>query len=127
MILFGEPDGGFAEVQISAVEHVGTDFDELTDHGAVLMCESIRSTYTDYGYDVASVDMYDAPEGHRFVRAVVSYAHEEGYQETMVEYLTCQAGYSVSIVLYPGGIALTESQLLCAELLADSMWVTAVN
>lgn len=127
MMFFGDAQSGTVEVQVIASETVETDFDELNEYGEELMCEGYRTLYTDYGYDVASVEVYWAPEGHRFIRSDVSYIGETGLTEYMTEYVTCQAGYTVSIILYPYEGELTEEQRLAGELLADSLWITAAD
>ncbi|MBQ7848533.1 MAG: hypothetical protein IJ343_02270 [Clostridia bacterium] len=127
MIFFGNAEEGTVEVQVIAAETVETDFDELSEYGEEMLCESFRKSYIDYGYDVASVESYWAPEGHRFIRIEASWMGELGVREYLTEYMTCQAGYTVSILLYPYEGELTESQRLAGELLADSLWITPVS
>lgn len=115
------------EVQISAVRTVETDFDEMNEFGETLMCESFMAYYTDMGYDVASVDVYHAADGHTFVRSMMSFTYEDGYVEGMVEYLTCQAGYSVSIVVFPFEGMPAQEHIAIGDELADSMWITATE
>lgn len=118
-------DALMTEVQIGATATVETDFDEMNDFGETLMCESFRSYYADMGYDVASVDIYHAEDGHKFVRSVMSYTYEDGYVEAQIEYLTCQAGYSVSIVVFPYEGMPTEDHMAIGDALADSLWIMA--
>ena len=115
------------EVQVCAEPTVDTDFDEMTEFGEVTMCESFRTYYSDMGYEVASVEMYYAADGHRFVRTIAAYTYEDGYVEHMVEYLTCQAGYSVSIILFPYEGAPTAAQIALGDAIADSLWITAAD
>lgn len=115
------------ELQVSAYPTVETDFDEMNEFGETVMCEDFQYFYTDMGYDVVSVESYLAPEGHRFIRSILSYTYEDGMVEHMVEYLTCQAGYTVAITLYPYEGAPTEEQIALAESVADSLWVKATE
>lgn len=113
------------EVQISASATVETDFDEMNEFGETLMCESFQNYYVDMGYDVASVEIYHAADGHKFVRSIMSFTYEDGYVEGLIEYLTCQAGYSVSIVLFPYEGMPTEEHVAIGDAIADSLWITA--
>jgi len=115
------------EVQIVAYETVETDFDELTEYGENMLCRDMAAYYADEGYDVQDVSMYYAADGHKFVRSTVSYTYEDGYVEPMVEYLTCQAGYTVQIVLFPYEGETTAAHIALADAVADSMWIKPVG
>ncbi len=43
----------------------------------------------------------------------------------MLDYVTCQAGYTVTITLYPWEGEVTQIQHGLGEKLADSLWITA--
>ncbi len=109
------------EVQLSAISTMETDFDALDEQSAALMCESFQIYYASLGYDVASVVMYQAPEGHKYVCSTMSYTYEDGYVEGMVEYLTCQAGYSVSIVVFPYEGLPAQTHTAIGNAIADSL------
>lgn len=111
------------EVQIIAYETVETDFDEMTGHGEELMCADLAYLYTDQGYEVEAAEIYNALDGHKFVRIIASMADENGGVGYMVEYLTCQAGYTVSILIFPYDGHPTEEQLAMGDAMADSMWI----
>lgn len=115
------------EIQVIAYESVKTDFDEMTDHGAEIMRSDFVYAYEDQGYDVAWAEVYYAPEGHTFVRMLMSWLEADGTEEYALTYITCQAGYTVGMNLYTYGTPVTESQLEIAELVADSLWVTPIN
>lgn len=115
------------EVQIVAYETVETDYDELTEAGEAIVCADFEYFYTDQGYTVDEIDIYYAPEGHKFVRTIASYLYEDGVVEYVAEYLTCQAGYSVSVVLFPYEGAPTEAHIALADAIADSLWITPIN
>ena len=111
------------EVQIAAYETIETDFDEMTSHGEEIMCADLSYGYTDQGYEVEAAEIYNAVDGHKFVRIIASLEDENGIGY-LVEYLTCQAGYTVSIILFPYDGHPTEKQLAQGDAIADSMWIT---
>lgn len=115
------------EVDIVAYESVETDLDEMTEHGEVLLCAEQERALADQGYDVIMVDVYNAPEGHKFIRSVMEYTYEDGYVDYIVEYLTVKAGYTVMIVLYTFDGPATEEHMALGEMIADSLWITPVN
>ena len=115
------------EIQVIAYESVKTDFDEMTDHGAELMRSDVVYVYEDQGYEVAWAEVYNAPEGHTFVRMLISWPDADGTEEYALTYITCQAGYTVGMNLYTYGALITETQMEIAELLADSMWIMATE
>lgn len=121
-------DAGLStEVQISAVQTVETDFDDMNEYGETLMCESFLNYYTDMGYSVDAVEMYYAADGHKFVRTITSYTYEDGYVEYVIEYLTCQAGVSVTIMVFPYEGAPTQEHFAIGDAIADSMWIKATE
>ena len=111
------------EVQVSAYPTVETDFDEMNSYGEAMMCEDFRYFHMDIGYDVASVEVYLAPEGHRFIRSSLSYVAEDGATEYIIEYLTCQAGYTVTVTLFPEEGEPTGEQIVLTESIVDSLWI----
>ncbi len=115
------------EIQVIAYESVKTDFDEMTDHGAELMRSDVVYVYEDQGYDVSWAEIYRAPEGHTFVRMLISWTEEDGTEEYTLTYITCQAGYTVGLNLYTYESMVTDSHLEAAELLADSLWIKATK
>ena len=115
------------EVDIIAYESVETDLDEITEHGEVMLCADQERVLTEQGYDVISVDVYNALDGHKFIRSVMEYVYEDGYVDYIVEYLTVKAGYTVMIVMYTFDSPATEDHIALSEAIADSMWITAVN
>lgn len=118
---------GSMEVLVVASPSAKTDFDEMNEFGERLMCEDLTYFYTDQGYEVSSAEIYLAPEGHKFVRIAASYVASDGSMTHMVEYFTCQAGYGVSVALFPYGGEATEAQLLSCEEIADSLWIKATE
>ena len=120
-------EAGTMQIQVVAYETAEMDYDEMTAFGEVQQCEGIVYRYTDQGYEVSSAEIYLAPEGHKFVRIAASYTEEDGRIVHMVEYFTCQAGWAVSVCLFPNEGEATEEQLLACECLADSLWITATE
>lgn len=115
------------EVDIIAYESVETDLDEITEHGEVMLLADQERLLGDQGYDVISVDMYDAPDGHKFIHSVMEYDYEDGYVDHIVEYLTIKAGYTVMIVMYTFDGPATETQSALCEAIVDSLWITPIN
>lgn len=115
------------EIQISASPTTDQDYDDMDEYGEMLTCESVRSFYEDQGYQVDSVEIYRAEDGHKYVKSIYAYTYEDGYVEYTLEYFTCQAGYAVFILLFPYEGAPTEAQILQGDTLADSLWMTAMN
>lgn len=124
LMYFGEDD--LVEAQVAAYASVETDFDEMNGFGETLMLETMTTAYTDQGYRVSAADVYYAPEGHTFIRLDMSFDGEAG-EERLLIYITCQAGYTVELRFFPYGESLTEDQYLMAELLADSLWIKAME
>ena len=110
-----------------ACEGADTDFDEMTDHGAEMMRSDFAYAYEDQGYDVAWSEIYYAPDGHTFVRMLMTWTEADGTEEQALSYITCKAGYIVGMNLRPYGTPVTDEQLEIAELLADSLWITATE
>ncbi len=115
------------EIQVIAYESVETDYDEMTDFGETLMLENYRYVYEDAGYTVQSAEAYLAPEGHRFIRMISSYTYEDGTTDHMLEYTTCQAGYTVTVLLYPWEGGITQTQQDLGEQIVDSLWIKEVQ
>lgn len=111
------------EVNVAAYETVETDFDELTEHGAAMLLADFEYAYRDQAYDVTAVELYQAPEGHKFIRCIASFADEDGQTAHMAEYLTNQAGYTVQIVLFALDGPVTDEHMALAESVVDSLWV----
>ena len=126
MMYFGNAVQGSVEAQIAAYASVDTDFDEMNEYGETLMCESLKSAYIDQGHRVSAAEIYRAPEGHTFVRLSVAYDGDTG-EELLTVYITCQAGCTVELRFFPFDGPLTEEQQAAAELLADSLWITAAE
>ena len=118
---------GTCEIQVIAYESVDTDFDEMTAYDVEMMRSTTEYVYEDQGYDVAWAEIYRAPEGHTFVRMLVSWMEEAGTEKYTLTYVTCQAGYTVGLNLYPYGSRVTDSHLEAAELLADSLRIKATE
>lgn len=115
------------EVDIIAYESVETDLDEITEHGEVMLCADQERVLAEQGYDVISVDVYNALDGHKFIRSVMEYTYEDGYVDYIVEYLTIKAGYTVMIVLYTFDGPAAEAHMAMCEAIADSLWITSIN
>ena len=115
------------EVNVVAYETVETDFDELTEHGAVMMAANFEYSYRDQGYDVTSVALYEAPDGHKFIRSITEYIYDDGYTEYKVEYLTCQAGYTVLVVMFTFDGPASEAHMAMSDAIADSLRITPIN
>ncbi len=126
VLYFGDAAQGTVETQIAAYASVDTDFDEMNEYGETLMCESLKSSYTDQGHRVSAADVYRAPEGHAFIRLSMAYDGDTG-EEFLTVYITCQAGYTVELRFFPFDGPLTDGQQEVAELLVDSLWVTATE
>jgi hypothetical protein len=115
------------EVNVVAYETVETDFDELTEHGAAMMAANFEYSYRDQGYDVTSVALYEALDGHKFIRSITEYIYDDGYTEYKVEYLTCQAGYTVLVVMFTFDGPASEAHMAMSDAIADSLWITPIN
>ena len=126
MLYFGDAAQGTVETQIAAYASIDTDFDEMNEYGETLMCESLKVSYTDQGHRVSAADVYRAPEGHKFIRLSIAYDGDTG-EEFSTVYITCQAGYTVELRFFPLGGLLTDGQQETAELLVDSLWITATE
>ncbi len=115
------------EVGIIAYAIEGGSFDDMNAFGETMLCEGATYFFTDQGFDVESADIYLAPEGHRFVRLVLSRTDETGAAAQWVYYMTSQAGYTVSISGFPLRGTLTEDQAALCEGIADSLWIMETN
>ncbi len=115
-----------SEIQVIAYESQEIDFDEMTAFGEQSMLKDFRFIYEDWGYTVESLETYLAPEGHRFIRIESSYMAEDGNLYSLLEYITCQAGYTVAITLYPWEGSVTQTQIDLGEQIADSLWITPI-
>lgn len=111
------------ELNVAAYETVETDFDELTEYGAEMLLADFEYSYRDQAYDVTSVELYQAPEGHKFIRSIASFGNGDGQPMHMAEYMTNQAGYTVQIVLFALNGPVTDAHMTLAESVADSLWV----
>ncbi len=115
------------ELQIMAYPTDDVSYDELTDFGAETLLSDYRYAYAEQGATVEELALYTAPEGHTFVRMVCSF--QEGTEVRRVaQYMTCQHGYAIQILVYPyDGLQLGPVQLAVAESVADTLWVKAVE
>lgn len=115
---------GEMEVQIVVSPTTELDFDEMNQYGLESMCEVNASYYTSSGADVMSSELYHTFDGHTYVKTVCSYTYEDGSVEHMVEYLTSQSGYAVSVFVFPYEGVTTEAQMLQAEGVVESLWLS---
>jgi len=111
------------EVHVYAYPTKAEDYNVLTEYGETVECEYYRSHLAEYGYDVAAVEMYHVPGGHKFVWTNAAYTYEDGFVEHMSEYMTCHGGYMVSIVLFPFEGEITEEHLAIGDAIAESLWI----
>ena len=124
MMFFGDTQGNMAEVQLCVYETTDMDFDDLTVYGQDMNCEVVEAFYKDGGYEVESVELRHTLSGHSYVKAVASYAYEDGSVEHVVEFYTCQSGYAVQVMCFPYDGPATEEQNYLLESLVDSLWVS---
>ncbi len=115
------------EMQVTAWESAGEDFDDMTAFGLDAMATSLRQGYRGQGWQVNRAEAYRSPTGHVFVCCEASAVFEDGGSEYVTEYLTCQANYAVSVLVYSMSGEYEANQRLLAEELADSLWITAVQ
>lgn len=111
------------EVYVYAYPTEAEDYKDLTDYGETVECEYYRSYLSEYGYDVAAVEMYCVPGGHKFVWTDAAYTTEDGSVRHMSEYFTVHGGYCVTIAVFPAEGEVTEEQLALGDGIADSMWI----
>lgn len=111
------------EVYVHAYPTEAEDYKDLTDYGETVECEYYRSYLSEYGYDVAAVEMYCVPGGHKFVWTDAAYTTEDGSVRHMSEYFTVHGGYCVTIAVFPAEGEVTEEQLALGDGIADSMWI----
>lgn len=120
-------EGLTVEIQVMAWESAGDDFDDMTGFGLEAMVTSLRQDYKGQGWQVNRAEPYRSPTGHVFVCCEGSASFEDGRTEYLTEYLTCQAGYAVSVTVYSLTGEYEPNQRLRGEELADSLWITAVQ
>lgn len=111
------------EMQVMAYPVEYGDYSDLEGYGLQRECDSMAYSYRDQGYEVVSCEVYDAPEGHRFVCVQAVYVDDEGVREPLVEYFTVHGGYAVSICLFSYLEEMTEADLALAQAVADSLWI----
>ncbi len=111
---------GWFEVHITAYPFVGADYDDVPAVDESALVAAFRNDYRNAGVDVQSASIYQAADGHKFVRTAYSWK-DAGVTTHVVEYLTCQHNYAVKIALLPYWGAATEDQLAWTEALADTL------
>ncbi len=116
-----------SEIQVLAYENVDVDFADLTDFGEAMLLERWSYSYTDWGYDVLDCEIYRAPEGHVFVRTLMTIPYEDGMVDYVVEYATVRGGWEVSICLFSYLDGIVQEQVDLVEALADSLWIMPVQ
>lgn len=112
------------EVQIVVSPTTELDFDDMNQYGLESMCEVNASYYTSSGDEVLSSELYHTFDGHTYVKTVSSYDNEDGSKGYMAEYLTSQSGYVVSVFVYPYEGEVTEAQMLLAQGVVESLWLS---
>jgi len=117
-----------AEIQICASPIDEWDYDEMTADEVAQVCEKVRKRYESWDWQIETAEMYRAPDGHQYIKFIYYYTYEDGSVEYSVEYLTCQAGYSLMVLVYPfeEGAPKAE-QIALGETIANSLRLTAVN
>lgn len=117
-----------AEIQICASPIDERDYDEMTAEEVAQVCEKVRKRYESWDWQIETAEMYRAPDGHQYIKFIYYYTYEDGSVEYSVEYLTCQAGYSLMVLVYPfeEGAPKVE-QIALGETIANSLRLTAVN
>ena len=117
-----------AEIQIIASPTDARDYDEMTADEVAQACEELRSRYESWDWQIETAEMYRAPDGHQYIKFIYYYTYEDGTVEYSVEYHTCQAGYSLMILVYPfGADAPTMKQIAQGEAIANSLRITPIN
>lgn len=110
-------------IQASPAWEDATDLDDLTEYGEMAECEYLASDMEAYGYQVAEIEMYTVPGGHKFIWALATYTLEDGSEQQYAQYLTRRGGYNIIIEVPPLDGVLTQEQLALGDSLADSMWI----
>ena len=117
-----------AEIQILASPTDVRDYDEMTADELAQACEALCSRYECWDWQIETAEMYRAPDGHQYIKFIYYYTYEDGTVEYSVEYQTCQAGYSLMILVYPfGADAPTMEQIAQGEAIADSLRIKATE
>lgn len=113
------------QVAIYASPTDAPDYDDMTEYGEESECAYYASLLADYGYEVAAVEMYVVPGGHKFVWTNASQTLEDGTVQHMSEYMTCKGGVDIRIIVLPMEGEVTDELLAMGDAIAESMWITA--
>lgn len=115
------------EFQVSAMYSLEEDFDDMAEADLAQLCEEVRTYYEGIGYRVDTAEVYQAPDGHKYILSVSCYVYEDGYEEYTVEYYTCQEGYAAFVMVFPYDGAPTERQMDLGRGIVDSLRITAAE
>ena len=115
------------EFQVSAMRTLEKDFDDMTEAELAQLCEEVRAYYEGIGCRVDTAEVYQSPEGHKYILSVSCNVYEDGYEEYTVEYYTCQEGYAAFVMVFPYDGAPTERQMNLGRGIVDSLRITAAE
>ncbi len=114
------------EIQLMIWPAEDEDYDDLTEFGEALLVAEYRNAYLADGCDVSLAEIYHAYGGHTFLRMAFSFDDGMGGTIHTAQYMTCQDGYALMILIYPYvGQEMGQTQLDVGAELADSLWVRA--